>query len=89
MIFAVIGDMDFYHKDLWMPGHNAEQFCWLCRAARRGLNLWTDFNEDGRVDVTHVCFAFTPPQTVDSIGIFETCTCVSSVQPRTVAPSIG
>ncbi len=43
----MIGDMDYFHKDLWMPGHNADRFCWFCKADRTG-NLWTNFNEDGQ-----------------------------------------
>ena len=45
--YGVLGDMDFFHKDLGMPGHNAERFCWFCKSDRKaGPNLWTDFNED-------------------------------------------
>jgi hypothetical protein len=42
VLWGIIGDLDFFHKDLGGPGHNAGEFCWRCRCNRNTLP-WTDF----------------------------------------------
>ena len=61
-IYAVLGDLDFFHKDLGLPGHNAGEFCWLCNC-NRTTNPWTDFNADPRVSSMLRCRFTEGPHT--------------------------
>jgi hypothetical protein len=61
-IYAIIGDLDFFHKDLGFPGHNAGEFCWLCNC-NRTTNPWTDFNADPRVSSMLRCRFAEGPHT--------------------------
>ena len=45
LVWNVLGDLDFYFKDLGMPAHNSEHFCFRCKCDRvvDGGNCWNDF----------------------------------------------
>jgi hypothetical protein len=42
VLWGIVGDLDFFHKDLKGPGHNSASFCWLC-GCNRTTHPWTDF----------------------------------------------
>ena len=43
-VYAIVGDLDFFNKDLGMPAMNAQCFCWLCPCDRSDTpNAWNYF----------------------------------------------
>lgn len=43
--WAIIGDLDFFNKDLGTPAMNADAFCWRCKC-NRSDKPWTDFRSN-------------------------------------------
>ena len=42
VVWGIVGDLDFFNKDLGMPAHNANMFCWRCQCDR-AQRPWNDF----------------------------------------------
>ena len=42
VIWGIVGDLDFFNKDLGMPAMNARMFCWRCLCDRDAVP-WNDF----------------------------------------------
>jgi len=45
VFWGMTGDLDYFMKDLGLPYHSSNAFCWRCRANRSDLP-WNDFRQD-------------------------------------------
>lgn len=45
VFWGMTGDLDYFMKDLGLPYHSSNEFCWRCRANRTNLP-WNDFRSN-------------------------------------------
>ena len=71
IVWVLCGDLDYFSRDLGMPYHSSECFCWRCKCNRANIP-WNDFrpgaawqtNQYSAADVIaqeHACPIFTVP----------------------------